>query len=237
MSEQWLKFWQAMVWMAIAFAVISVTTFATEIGQTIGQLKLVDLLENHDKLAGWAQFLGAMIALGVTGWFAWGQSRQLVLREEQQLKNLALLALFMRSGLRDVVELVEARHQKDAAVTASVVRDGLESTETLLRIQAPTIPSSFMMNNFYALLGHVTRLRDAYQEVVDGKPDIDHLNAVLLGIEAICFNIGQEARRLGGKCRPHDDRQLTEFLDVPISTRLYWWRQEHAWRKHRSRSR
>lgn len=236
MSDQWVKFWQAMAWMAVAMAIVSLTTCGERVAHALGSLDIVDTLENHDKLAGWAQFVGAMIALWVTGWFAWGQSRQIVLREEQQLKNFALLALFVRSGLRDVIETIEGERQGSPIITADVVREGLDSTEALLRLQAPTIPSSFMMNNFYALLSHISQLRTAYQLVADGKGQMQHLRSSLKAIDVICFNIGQETKRLGGKCRPHDDRQLSEFLNVPISTKFYWWRQEHRWRSHRDRT-
>jgi hypothetical protein len=80
---------------------------------------LLRWLEQHEKLSGWAQVAGSLIALGVAVWIAWREGRRarLALLRDKVDRADVVLALARRS--LDAIEHRRSLELDDAALIAS----------------------------------------------------------------------------------------------------------------------
>lgn len=227
MGEEWARFWLAMavIFASCALIVVAATSPAWHV--PLPAPGLVGWLEDHEKLSGWAQFVGAMVALLVTGWFARYEVRSARRRESDRMKHLLLLTLMILRGVRDVIN---AQAEGGAvAVTAGIRRDAFSILMPQLARAGDHLTSSFMLNNYSAITGHVAALTDDFVKIAAGTVvDIEYLGWRADGLDAIARNLSNEVKRLGGRYESHDDLQLSSFLPMTIGARIKHWRRDRA---------
>lgn len=227
MGEQWARFWLAMAVIFASCALIVVAATSPGWHVPLPAPGLVGWLEDHEKLSGWAQFVGAMVALFVTGWFARYEVRSAKRRESDRMKHLLLLTLMIVRGVRDVIQA--QTEGGGVAVTAKIRKESLSILRPQLARAGDHLTSSFMLNNYSAITGHVAALMDDFGKIAGGtKFEIEYLGWRAEGLDAIANNLSNEVRRLGGRYESHDDLQLSSRLPMTIGARIKHWRRARA---------
>lgn len=182
--------------------------------------EVVSWLEAHEKLAGWAQFLGAMLAIGLTAWLARGDARA---RKEDQVARAKAL-LYPAAHLHSIVVTLEVLAGPASFWDASDMckRTAIDAAKTVDSFAADSHTSTFMINNARAVRGHADMLLSQIEKSPRG-PSMDMIESLKLqriGLSAICSNVGKEVMRLGGRGELHDDRKVREWLKPRLAVRL-----------------
>lgn len=189
---------------------------------------LIDWLENHEKLAGWAQFAGAMLAIFVTAWMAGQGTRARRSEEIQRMKALLHITTSVYTSARSLGD--ESNDRFLAGLTVRL--QGLKiSRSSLEQFQATGMTSTFMINNLVAAQGHTDRLIEIFSQLSLHKYDRaqDKIQTSLVGLMAICENIAREVRRLGGRRERHDDPQIALWFPLSLRERLIvWWNRRNT---------
>jgi len=189
---------------------------------------LVQVAEEHEKLAGWAQFAGSMIALLVTAWLAGSEARDQRPVRADTMKSFLVVILLIRRGVEDVHQLLSPPIDTLALnVSTRIRRDNLMLFEPTIDQMGAALTSSFMMNNYSAVRAYFPALRDIYSQILQGDcAGMDERLAMqLLGLDAIAHNLSREVQRLGGRFDAHDDLQLATYLPHTLSARIKLWRR------------
>lgn len=179
-------------------------------------------LEAHEKLAGWAQFLGATIALAVTWWLARGEARARRINLTNRLKSTMLLVFLMHEGVKETLADLKAGNRPD--ITAAMQSDNNDLFAAEFH-SFDQVTSTFMANNHIALIGWTATLRRLYSGIQTGtQTDVDViLGNAMIGLNDICSNIGKEVARLGGRFEVTDDRAMLRYLRPNLRAQVFLW--------------
>jgi hypothetical protein len=186
--------------------------------------RVIDWMETHDKLAGWAQTFGALIALVLAIAIPWWQRKE-------QLKDARVTALRLECHLTSLLCLlvgdtwsVSERIQSNPDPTPTELQVQLVYLEDLrIRINGlePRLPDEMHLN---ALLGMRRCLMIFHRQLVcpeDSKTPISMQPAFL---EFLAY-LKEHMHVLD-----NDTQQLRYQLDWMLAS---WWRKPCLWWKHR----
>jgi hypothetical protein len=167
-------------------------------------------LEAHERLSGWAQFLGAIIALGLTAAVARRDGKR---RGEEviiRMKALLHIVSMIHQNVQEARSIqnplhgsVSIRGQQIAAISPSLNEFSLVG-----------LSSSFMINNLQAAKSHAENAADFLNSATGFEKLTmrSRLEGHEIGLGAICSNISSEISRLGGRSNRYDDIYVRKWL-------------------------
>lgn len=183
--------------------------------------EILNWLEAHERLSGWAQFAGAMLTLWVMAGLAARDSRR---HRHAAIHRTKALLRIAATTCRDVQAVMDQRTDgPQISRAANVRKTSLKSSLTDIgHISISELSSTFMINNRAALVSHINTMIETFETL--GPDNIEkhfeYLEFTVIGLNAICSNLATEVRRLGGKLARHDDPNVKAHMQMPFIDQL-----------------
>lgn len=185
--------------------------------------EMIEWLNAHEGLAGWAQFVGTFVALMLTAFIARREGAALRRSQADKMKAVLTLTALAYRTARQIAQHLASAEPGRMHVAIHPAQKEIEGRQAALaKFDVTNMTSTFMINNLLATQGQLENLQSTLR--MTSGSTYAKTRPLIAGsvhaLQAICSNMGREVRRLGGRYEPHDDPQLSLWLQAGLVARV-----------------